>query len=266
MQQSSVETGNIVEFNQGLQRSLDEISKTSDLSEACAAFAEFLRGLDAQLLSVKFCDVNDSATNLRPYSVYHEAMQQFRTGPGYPDGCPFSRESVKRLRPFSLKSIDRKDYGSLTDRRFFKELENTGHQDIAVLPVMVGSGLALMTVGLGAESFNGARRLLISDAAIHFVAAFVARFPDVARLFETKVLSPMQRQAVLLACEGLTDDEIGRKMGLSAVAVGFMFDAAAKRLHTTTRSATIYRAVVLGEVPSGSHLTESVVLRRDVAN
>jgi hypothetical protein len=266
MHQISVEQSSILEFNEDLQRSLSDIGKTSDLSEACTAFADFLQGLGAQLLSVKFCDVNDRATNLRPYSAYHEAMQQFRAGPGYPDGCPFSREAMKRLRPFSLESIDRSQYGSLADRRFFKELENTGHQNIAVLPVMIGSGLALFNVGLGDATFSVAKRLLISDAAMHFVAAFVARFPDVSRLFEKKILSSTQRQAVLLACEGWSDDEIADKIGLSAVAVRLVFDVAAKRLRTTTRSATIYRAVVLGEVPSGSHLTESVMFHKDVAN
>ena len=253
-------------FNETLQQALTQVGGATDLKEACFVFAEFLETLDAQLLSVKFCDINDRSSNLRPYSSYHKAMHKFRAGPGYPDGCPFSREAMKRLRPFSLQAIDRREYGNLEDRRFFKELENMGHQDIAVLPTMIGSGLALMTVGLGEASFIGPKRALISDAATHFVAAFVARFPDVSRLFETKVLSDVQRQVLLLACEGLDDDEIAQQLGLSTVAVGLIFNAAAKRLHTKTRSSTVYRAVVLGEVPSGSRLSESLIFSKDVAH
>ncbi|MCJ8309207.1 MAG: hypothetical protein HRU27_11695 [Rhizobiaceae bacterium] len=264
MQQISVERSTSGGFIEGLQKALAEISTSTDLSAACGVFAEFLESLEAQLLSVKFCDINDRSSNLRPYSTYHKAMHRFRAGPGYPDGCPFSREAMKRLRPFSLQSIDRRAYGNLEDRRFFKELESTGHMDIAVLPVMIGRGLALMTVGLGKNSFSGPKRTLISDTATHFVAAIVARFPDVSRLFERKVLSEAQRQVVLLACEGHSDDEIARQLNLSTVAIGLIFNAAAERLRTKTRSATVYHAVVLGEVPSGSHLSKCLVFHKDV--
>ena len=266
MHQVSVERSSSRGFNENLQNALSQISASTDLEAACTVFANFLQSLDAQLLSVKFCDTNDRSSNLRPYSAYHKAMHQFRAGPGYPDGCPFSREAMIRLRPFSLQSIDRRQYGNLEDRRFFKELENMGHNDIAVLPVMIGSGLALMTVGLGNETFSGAKRSLISDSATHFVAAFVARFPNVSRLFETKVLSDAQRQVVLLACEGLNDDEIARRMNLSPVAVGLVFNAASKRLRTKNRAATVYRAVALGEIPSGTPLNDSLMLHKDVVH
>lgn len=265
MQQVSVERSDSDGFNVALQSAVSEISRSADLNGACIVFAAFLENLDAQLLSVKFCDINDRSSNLRPYSAYHKAMHQFRSGPGYPDGCPFSREAMKRLRPFSLQSIDRREYGNLEDRRFFKELENIGHQDIAVLPIVIGRGLALMTVGLGDETFVGSKRSLISDTAPHFVAAIVARFPDVSRLFETKVLSEVQRQVVLLACEGRTDEEIAQQLQLSAVAIGLIFAAAAKRLRTKTRAATVYRAVVLGEVPSGSHLSDGFLFHKETS-
>ena len=82
--------------------------------------------------------------------------------------------------------------------------------------------------------------------------------------FHKEVLSEVQRQVLLLACEGQDDDEIARQLGLSPVAVGLIFNAAAKRLRTKTRSSTVYRAVVLGEVPSGSHLSESLIFNKDV--
>ncbi|NKB53627.1 MAG: hypothetical protein GKR97_15655 [Rhizobiaceae bacterium] len=266
MNQKSVEQGEIVEFNLELQKAIANIGFTSDLRGACGEFAQFMERIDVQLLSVKFCDVGDRANILRPYSAYHEAMQQFRTGPGYPDGCPFSREAMKRLRPFSLESIDRSQYIGLNDRRFFKELEKTGHLNIAIVPIMIGRGLSLITVGLGGSSFTGAVRTLVSDACSHFVAAFVARFPDVSKLFEKKVLTKTQRETVLLACEGLCDEEIGQHLGLSPMAVRVLFESAAKRLGTSNRAATVYRSVILGEIPSGAHLSDNIIFHTEVAN
>jgi DNA-binding CsgD family transcriptional regulator len=264
MHQKSVEQGEIVEFNLELQKAIANIGFTNDLGGACVEFARFLKRIDVQLLSVKFCDVGDRAKILRPYTAYHQAMQQFRTGPGYPDGCPFSREAMKRLRPFSLESIDRSQYTGLNDRRFFKELEKTGHSNIAIVPVMIGRGLSLITIGLGGSSFAGAVRSLVTDACSHFVAAFVARYPDVSKLFEKKVLNQSQRETVLLACEGLCDEEIGRRLELSSVAVQMIFESAAKRLGTSNRAATVYRSVILGEIPSGAHLSENIIFHKEV--
>ena len=265
MYQKSVEQEEIVEFNLELQKSIANIGFAGDLGEACREFAGFLKRIDVQLLSVKFCDVGDRSNILRPYSAYHEEMQQFRTGPGYPDGCPFSREAMKRLRPFSLESIDRSQYKGLNDRRFFKELEKSNHKNIAIVPIMIGRGLSLITIGLGGSSFAGAVRSLVSDACSHFVAAFVARFPDVSKLFEKKVLTQSQRETVLLACEGLCDEEIGQRLDLSPMAIRLLFDSAAKRLGTSNRAATVYRSVILGEIPSGAHLSDSIIFHKEVA-
>ena len=264
MHQRSVEQGEIVVFNLELQKAIANVGFAADLGGACEELAQFLNRLDVQLLSVKLCDVDDSAKILRPYSAYHSAMNQFRTGPAYPEGCPFSREAVKRLRPFSLQSIDRSKYQALHDRRFFKELEKTGHNNIAIVPIMIGRGLSLITIGLGRYSFDGAMRLLVSDACSHFVAAFVARFPDVSKLFEKKVLTQSQRDTILLACEGLSDEEIGERMGLSPTAIRLVFESAAKRLKTPNRAATVYRSVVLGEIPSGAHLPENIFFHKEV--
>ncbi len=265
MFQKSVEQDEIVEFNLELQKAIANIGSTTDLGDACKVFARFMDGIEVQLLSIKFCDVGDAANILRPYTAYHEAMQQFRTGPGYPEGCPFSREATKRLRPFSLESIDRSQYKDLSDRRFFKELEKTGHENIAIVPIMIGRGLSLITIGLGGSSFRGTVRSLVCDACSHFVAAFVARFPDVSKLFEKKVLNRSQRETLLLACEGLCDEEIGQRLELSPMAVRLIFESAANRLGTSNRAATVYRSVILGEIPSGSHLAESLIFNRDVA-
>ncbi|MEP1206042.1 MAG: hypothetical protein ABJM29_05330 [Rhizobiaceae bacterium] len=265
MYQKSVEQDEIIVFNLELQKAIANIGFAADLGQACREFARFLTRIDVQLLSVKFCDTGDRSKILRPYSAYHEAMQQFRTGPEYPEGCPFSREAMKRLRPFSLDSIDRSLYPALSDRRFFKELEKTGHNNIAIVPIMIGRGLSLITIGLGGSAFTGAVRSLVSDGCSHFVAAFVARFPDVSKLFEKKVLTQSQRDSVLLACEGLGDEEIGKRLGLSPMAVRLLFESAAKRLGTSNRAATVYRAVILGEIPSGSHLSESILFHKEAA-
>ena len=78
-------------------------------------------------------------------------------------------------------------------------------------------------------------------------------------------MTTAQRRTVLMACEGLNDDEIAEQLGLSAVSVRMIFDAAAKRLHTTNRTATVYHAIMLGEIPSGSHLAESLMLQKELA-
>ena len=64
----------------------------------------------------------------------------------------------------------------------------------------------------------------------------------------------------------INDDEIARRMNLSPVAVGLVFNAASKRLRTKNRAATVYRAVALGEIPSGTPLNDSLMLHKDVVH
>lgn len=62
------------------------------------------------------------------------------------------------------------------------------------------------------------------------------------------MLTPRERQCLILAAKGLTGKQVALKLGISPATVAFHIDHCIKRLDTKTRSGAISRALVLGEI------------------
>ena len=258
MVEFAAKAGASLDYKQLLLKLLEDVSKSSSIEEACLLFDSFLSRLNCRLLSVKFHDSQNKLPPLRPFSAYPAEMRRFRGSADYLEGCPFNREARIRLRPFSLASINRSKYPSLMDRQFFHELDSLGHNNIAVLPVMVGRGVSLMTVGLFDQPFEGRLRVSMSDAATQIVAAVVARFPQVSKIFEKKVLSALERQVLTLACAGKSHNEIETEVGLSPATIDKIKQNIALKLSARNEAETVFRAMSTGEI--GSVFSETVLI------
>lgn len=227
---------------------LQEIANCESIESACIKFDEFMRSFGGQLLSVKFYDSKNESPEIRPFSAYPDAVRKFRNQFTQVGGCPLNREAVKRLRPFSYTTIDRSYYNSLQERRLFRELDKIGHETIAIVPIVCGRGVAVITVGLHNQPFEGPLRMSVSDSVAHVVAAVMARFPEVSTLFDKKVLSSQEREILALACGGMSFETIGAKLRLSSRAVNSFVDSASRKLGAANIPETIYRAISLGEI------------------
>lgn len=250
----------VVDYKKHLLHLLSDVAGADSIEDACQYFDRFLKHLNCQLLSVKFYDTENKMAPIRPFSAYPPAMRQFRGSDDYIDGCPFNREAQARLRPFSLSSIDRSKYRELKDRLFFKELEKSGHANIAILPVVLGRGVSLITIGLYDQPFEGRIRISTADASSHIVAAVVARFPQVSNLFEKKQLTQLERQILTLACSGKNEIEIGDELQFSATTITKFKENIRRKLAAENEAEMIFRAISTGEIFSG--FSNSLILQK----
>ena len=229
---------------------IKEITAAETIEAGCASLASFYGSLECELLSVKFYDCKDDTQYIRPYFIYPDGLLQVSSELMAMGGCPFSKEAKRIMQPFDSYSIDQSRYASFTERRFFREISKTGHKRIAVLPIMIGRGIALITVGLFTQPFSGPLRDTICNSIAHIVAAFISRFPEISTLFEEKVLTGTERKLLRKMCDGQPRDEIAYELGISELTVDIFLTAAKQKMGADNVPQLIYKSMVAGEISS----------------
>ena len=208
---------------QGILESPDVFAATEIVRDLVASFG-------GELLSLKFSDISGERPLVRPYSAYPDIVRQISIAMQPTGGCPFCKESKKRLKPFGPSSVDRKLYGELNDRIFFRELDRLGFGEILVLPVVIGKGIAITTIGLPMATMDSPSDQVIKGAFPHIVAAFVSKFPTVTTLFEERRLSDTERKVVKALSTGKDMHCVCRELQLSAFTVNTLLASSLKKL------------------------------------
>ncbi|MEP0940523.1 MAG: LuxR C-terminal-related transcriptional regulator [Rhizobiaceae bacterium] len=229
-------------------RLVEKISTADGVEAAACALKQHFLAFDSHLLSVKFCDSADPGNAIRPFTAYPKDVLTVSQQLLSQGGCPFSKEAVRRLQAYDSCTIDRSQYATFLDRRFFMEMDKTGHQHIAIVPVMLGRAVALFTVGLLDKPFKGELRELIVEAIGQSVPAFIDRFQGIKTLFEKKHLSELERKVIQRVCEGLPSSQIEKATGLSEFTVSMLMQNAARKLQASNSQSLIYKALALGEI------------------
>lgn len=228
--------------------SINELRSTTDVNWACAVLGQQLQLANFELLSVKFCDLLDEQPAIRPYGAYPRAISRLALELRDTGGCPISKEAQKRLSPFDAKSIQRAQHSDLLSSRFLQELDKLSHAHIAVIPIVLGRGLAVYTIGLHENRFEGQLRETLVGLICNTTTALIGQFPDIAKLFESKKLTSIEGSATSLCSNGCSDVEIGKILGLSEHTIRIVLDTAARRLSAKNRSHLVSRALALGEI------------------
>lgn len=224
------------------------IAHAEDVSAAALALESHLETFDAHLLSVKFCDTTDPGTVIRPFCTYPDAAIAVSQQIQVQGGCPFTKEAMHRLSAFDSCNIDRSQYATFLDRRFFAEIDKAGHRHIAIVPVLLGRALALFTIGLGERPFKGHMREMIVEAIGQAMPAFIERFQGIKTIFEKKHLSDLERQIVQLLFEGSRPSDIQSTIGFSELTISLLISNASHKLQAKNSQSLIYKALALGEI------------------
>ena len=227
---------------------IKEIDGSDDIKSACGALADYYESLGGQLLSVKFYDRNDDSRYVRAYFAYPDSIRSLLASLMESGGCPFSREAKRRMQPFDALDIDQSAYVTFPERRFFNEIAKTGHARIAVLPTMIGQGIALVTVGLYGQPFAGPLRHTICNSISHFISAFISRFPEVSTLFEEKVLTNTESELLRILCNGESMDFARKKLSLGEQTARLYLQSSMKKLGAQNTHQLIYKAMLMGEI------------------
>ncbi len=117
------------------------IADSDNLENACQVYEEYLKQYGLSLLSVKFCDVEGEHPALRPFAGYPNAISKLSGELRDIGGCPITKEAIKQLAPFDAVQINSRDYTDFLSARFLAELKKMDHHHIAVVPLLVGTGI-----------------------------------------------------------------------------------------------------------------------------
>lgn len=239
--------------DEGLLALIGNITTSENMAEASLCLKDHLLANDAHLLSIKFYDSIENGEVIRPFSGYPPSVVEVGQQLQKYGGCPFARESKTRLSAFDSCSIDRSQYESFLERRFFKEIDNTGHNHIAVVPIMIGRAIALFTIGMGDVSFKGEPWKNTMEIMAQVVPAFISRFPEIATIFERKHLSELERRVISLRCTGANATKIADELKLSEFAIQLLVKNASRKLEVTNDHQLVYKALALGEIFPADH-------------
>lgn len=219
-----------------------------NIEEACLLLESFLKERGITLLSVKFCDIDDRKPAIRPFGRYPCAISQLSVELRESGGCPLTREAVKQLAPFDALAIDDRKYPDFLSKRFLQELRKLDHSHIAVIPVVLGHGLMLVTAGLGDHDFKGTCRDLLVGTVCSFSIAIVHRFNEAAALFESEVLSRLEARVLFLFCSGFSPGQIPEIIDLSEVTVAIILRNVIRKLGAANIGEAVAKALAMGEI------------------
>ncbi|WP_162841499.1 helix-turn-helix transcriptional regulator [Salaquimonas pukyongi] len=237
----------------------------SDIESACRLLESLLQELQIALLSVKFCDIDDKRPAIRPFGRYPCVISQLAVDMRERGGCPMTKEAVKRLVPFDALAISEQDYPDFLSKRFLQELRKVEHSHIAVVPVVIGQGLMLITAGLGKREFEGELRDQLVSVVCCFGAAIVNRFSEIAVLFESEILSRLEARVLFLFCSGFRPSQISETIDLNEVTIMLILRSVIRKLGAANIGEAIAKALAMGEIgnlqPHMSHPSDSADLR-----
>ncbi|MEZ5811855.1 MAG: helix-turn-helix transcriptional regulator [Rhizobiaceae bacterium] len=219
-----------------------DLSEAANIADACATLERHLRSSGCALLSMKVRGLNDDNSALRPF---------FGTLP-----CPLSvlsrqadseyaaaMPTLHRFAPFDAMALDPSRYPDFMSRRFLDELKKLGHRHIAIIPVVIGDGLALYTIGLNDVPFAGECREVLVNIVCHATVSILSRFPETATLFKPRELSLTEAEIVLLLAGGNTVGEVAENLGYSEFTVSHLVDGASEKLGARSRAHLVAKAL-----------------------
>ena len=238
-----------------LRKTVRLISKADDVHSACLYLKSLLADNKTSLFGVTFCDLQSGSSSIRAFCGYPEALQKMSSKLKVRGTCPIVNESIRLGRTFDLLQVDRDQYSDFLGKRYFEELEKLGHRHVAVVPLMLGRGLAIFTIGTNDRHLDGDLKSLLINSICQTTFAIIDRFPNVTKLFEARNISTVEAEALLLCSNGYSNSEISEFFGLSETTVTLMFDNASRKLGTRNQAHAVAKAVAIGEI-SNLHLGE----------
>ena len=225
-----------------------KISESTSPETACLIAEQYFLSHKYQLISVVFCDTQNIENVVRAFRKMPKSLANISEKLRGNGGCPISREAIRLLRPFETTEIERPAIDDFLSNRFLDEMSKLPYHSIFVVPVILGRGLALFTLGSIDRKLEAREKISIIDAICQISVAIITRFPKATTFFESKRLSTLEAEALFLNSNGYSDSEIGRFLELSEIAIGMTIISAAKKLRAKNRSQMIANALALGEI------------------
>ena len=226
---------------------LQRLSKSSNLQDACDIASEYFRHHDHDLVSVIFCSNDDSVPAIRPFRNLPQSLLELAPKLQEIGGCPPKKEAQRLLQPFDWKHISRSEYPQFLSQRFLNEVEKLSYAMVLAVPVVIGKGIAVFSVGIHERNMGARAREEVIIAVCQIATAMISRFPELANLIESKLLTTVQATVMLFAIQGFSNCEISESIGLGEMAVGMIMNTAQEKLGAANLAQAVAKALAMGE-------------------
>lgn len=229
----------------------DELLEEQDLETFGKMCADFFSKRGFSLI---YFSIFHSKDELEPLHIYVdvtpsilEMCAEFQEK----NGCPLAREAIKICSPFEALRHDYSDYEDALSRRYLSEFMSLEYEDILVIPIKVGKGVALFVFGHSGDESNEHYTLLLLPIVAQILSILNASFPFVARYFEPKKLTRREAQCLLLSANGLVESKIAEKMKVSAHTVRMHIENSKRKMGARNKPHAVAIAISTGEISSG---------------
>ena len=164
-------------------------------------------------------------------------------------GDPVAAESRRRHRPFTFREIAADPETELDRDRMTQAAARFGQQDCLAFPLYAPFGYrGVVTVFAESDIRLSASDRALLAAAAECVFEIHRRASDLDAIARRAPLTPRERDSISLVAEGLTDDAIGRQLGLSGATVRHHVDNVRDKLGAASRAEAVALLAVSGEI------------------
>lgn len=164
-------------------------------------------------------------------------------------GDPMAAESRRRHRPFTFREIAANPETELDRDRMTQAAARFGQQDCLAFPLYAPFGYrGVVTVFAESDIRLSASDRALLAAAAECVFEIHRRASDLDAIARRAPLTPRERDSISLVAEGLTDDAIGRQLGLSGATVRHHVDNVRDKLGAASRAEAVALLAGSGEI------------------
>ena len=223
------------------------VSQSSSLNDACVVAQKYFKQFDHDLVSVIFCSNDDTVPTIRPFRDLPQRLVDLAPKLQQFGGCPPKKEAQRLLQPFDWMTIPKSRYGDFMSQRFLTEVQKLPCASIFAVPVVIGGGIGVFSVGIRDAKLSAEQREELIVAVCQTATAMISRFPELSKLFEPKTLSALQASALLFAIQGLSNTQIAESLGIGEVATNIVLKSAQEKLKAANLAQTVAKALAYGE-------------------
>ncbi len=239
-----------------VSRLFPDYIRTSELSKACDIAKLFFQDAGHELVSIIFCDCDDERPAIRAFRNLPKDLDNVAQNMSSVGGCPPKKEAQRRLQPFDWFNMSPSRYSDLQSMKFLLEVSKLPYGCVLGVPVRLGNGLAIFSVGIDQKNNNTEQKREVVLGVLQLALAMIGGLKELEGLFQTEKLSMLEAKALMFAMQGYSGKQIAGFLHLGEVTVDMLFKSAADRLGASNQIQLASKAIANGEV-SNIQLTDS---------
>ncbi|MEP1206489.1 MAG: hypothetical protein ABJM29_02775 [Rhizobiaceae bacterium] len=231
-----------------LSRLFPDDIQSVELKQACSIARQFFEEAGHQLLSVIFCDCDDSRPAIRAFRNLPPALDTLSQKMKSAGGCPPQKEAQRLLQPFDWFKFNPSRYSDLQSMKFLLEVSKLPYGCVLGVPVRLGNGLVIFSVGIDKSRCDASTKRAIILDVLQLATAMIGGLKEVEHLFQTQKLSILEAKALMFAMQGFSNQQIAGFLKLGEVTVDMLFKSAADRIGAHNHFQLLSKAIADGEI------------------